>query len=75
VNTSGAAKVFLADTTIRNVSFVGLNINPATGAPDVSVDNARFENNGNCAVVVFQGVANVLRSIATGNEFGFCAVG
>jgi hypothetical protein len=75
VTTSGATKVFLADTTIRNVSFLGLDVNPVTGAPDVSVDNARFENSANCAVIVFQGVANVLRSIATGSEFGFCAVG
>jgi hypothetical protein len=74
VNPTVASKVFVIDTLVRNSGFDGLRIDTAGGIAKVSVDNSRFENNSVCGVDVVTGDASILRSVATANAGGFCAL-
>jgi hypothetical protein len=73
VSTNAAVEVFVLDTVVRNTSDEGLFVGPVGDTPRVSVDNSRFENSGDCSVLVSQGDVTVMRSVATGSTEGFCA--
>jgi hypothetical protein len=74
VNTAAAARVFVLDTVVRNSIFDGLRVDPSGGTPLVSVSDSRFEDNVACGVDVVSGDATVKRTVASGNESGFCAL-
>jgi hypothetical protein len=68
------ADLTVTDTVVRDNGQDGMAVGTAGGR--LTVDNSRFENNGNDGLVVSSGKASVSRSLASGNgNFGFVANG
>jgi nitrous oxidase accessory protein NosD len=68
-----AADLTVTDSIARDNGQNGVEVDSSTTAR-LTVDNSRFENNGNIGVFMLSGVATITRSLASGNgNHGFVA--
>ena len=63
---AAGVRLFVSDSTSRDNGEDGLNIVNA-GASRLTVDNSRFDSNGDSGLVVSSGYATISRSTASGN--------
>lgn len=69
-----ATEVYVADSVSRDNGSIGLVVFQPTSVK-LTVDNSRFENNAVFGLSIAGGHASVSRSVASGNDDGFVALG